>query len=177
MDGNARGFADSHQTRHHCVGIFVLRLHDFAVVVTRNAPHVVVNGGQYRDGLFRYIDAREYAGRLGDTGKPLVDHAGPEMLEMQIDVIVLGTYATTFADLHGHRAAHDVARGEVLRVRGITLHEALTLPIRQITTLAARAFGNQTAGAVDTRRVELHELHVLQREPGAQRHGVTVSGA
>ena len=85
--------------------------------------------------------------------------------------------AAAFADLDGHGARDDVARGEVLGVRGIALHEALALGIGEIAALAAHALGDQHAGAVDAGRVELHELHVLQRQAGAQHHGVAVAGA
>ena len=71
----------------------------------------------------------------------------------------------------------DVARGEVLGGRRIALHEALALGIDEIAAFAARALGDQAAGAVDAGRVELHEFHVLQRQAGAQRHGVAVAGA
>ena len=42
---------------------------------------------------------------------------------------------------------------------------------------AARAFRDQAAGAVDAGRVKLHEFHVLERQPGAQHHGVAVARA
>jgi hypothetical protein len=47
----------------------------------------------------------------------------------------------------------------------------------EIAAFAARAFGDQAARAVDAGRVELHELHVLQRQAGAQHHGIAVAGA
>ena len=49
--------------------------------------------------------------------------------------------------------------------------------IGEIAALAARALGDQAAGAIDAGRMELHELHVLQRQAGAQHHGVAVAGA
>ena len=84
--------------------------------------------------------------------------------------------APPLADLDRHGARDDVARGEILRRRRIALHEALALGIGEIAALAARAFGDQHAGAVDAGRMELHELHVLQRQAGAQHHGVAVAG-
>ncbi len=123
------------------------------------------------------VDPREDAGGLGDAGQPLVDHLGPQVLEVQVDVVVLGAHAAALADLDRHGAAHDIARGEVLRVRSITLHEPLALGVREIAALAARAFGDEAAGAVDAGRMELHELHVLQGQPGAQHHRAAVPGA
>ena len=86
-----------------------MRLHDFAVVVAGDAAHVVVHRRQHRDRLLRDIDAGEDARRLGDARQTLVDDLGPEMLEVQMDVVLLGADAAAFADLHRHRAAHDVA--------------------------------------------------------------------
>src|SRR3546814_17966881 len=48
--------------------------------------------------------------------------------------------------------------------------------VGEVAALAAPALGDQAAGAVDARRVKLHELHVLQRQAGAQHHGVAVAG-
>ena len=62
-------------------------------------------------------------------------------------------------------------------MRRVALHEALARRIRQIAAFAARAFGDQHAGAVNAGRMELHELHVLQRQAGAQNHRVAVAGA
>ena len=99
------------------------------------------------------------------------------MVEMQVDVVLVLADAAARADLHGHGARDDVARGEVLGGGRVALHEALALGIRQVAALAARALGDQAARAVDAGRVELHELHVLQRQAGAQHHGVAVAGA
>ena len=85
--------------------------------------------------------------------------------------------AAAFADLDRHRAADDVARREVLRVRRVALHEALALGVGEVAALAARAFGDQAARAVDAGRMELHELHVLQRQARAQHHAAAVAGA
>ena len=98
------------------------------------------------------------------------------MVEVQVDVVLVLADAAALADLDGHRARDDVARGEVLGGRRVALHEALALGVGQIAALAARAFGDQAAGAVDAGRMELHELHVLQRQAGAQHHAVAVAG-
>jgi len=74
-------------------------------------------------------------------------------------------------------ARNDVARGQVLRRRRIALHEALTFGIDEVAAFAARTFGDQAARRIDAGRVELHELHVLQRQAGAQHHAVAVASA
>ncbi len=95
---------------------------------------------------------------------------------MQEDVILLRADAAAFADFDGHGAGDDVARGEILGRRRIALHEALARGIDQIGAFAARAFGDQHAGAVNAGRMELHEFHVLERQAGAQHHGIAVAG-
>ena len=99
------------------------------------------------------------------------------MLQVQVDVVLVPADAPPLADLHRHGARDDVARGEILGGRRVALHEALAFGIGEVAALAARALGDQHAGAIDAGRVELHELHVLQRQAGAQHHGVAVAGA
>ena len=96
---------------------------------------------------------------------------------MQVHVILVLADTAAFANLDRDRAADHVARREILRVRRVALHEAFALGVREVTALAARAFRDQAAGAVDARRVELHELEVLERQPGAQHHRVAVARA
>ena len=50
---------------------------------------------------------------------------GIEMRKMQKDVILVRADAATFADLDRHRAGDDIARGEVLGIGRVALHEAL----------------------------------------------------
>ena len=96
---------------------------------------------------------------------------------MQVDVVLLRADAAALADLDGHAARDDVAGGEVLVGRGVALHEALALGVGQIAALAAGALGDQAARAVDAGRVELHELHVLERQALAGDHAAAVAGA
>ena len=58
----------------------------------------------------------------------------------------------------------------------VALHEALALGVGEIAALAASALGDQHSDAVKTGRVELDELHVLQRQAGAQHHRIAVAG-
>ena len=106
-----------------------------------------------------------------------MDHLGTQVLEMQVDVIVFFADATAFANFDRHRARHDVARGEIFGVRRIAFHETLAARIGEVTALAARTFGDETPGSVDTGRVELHKFHILQRQTGAQRHAAAVTRA
>ena len=85
--------------------------------------------------------------------------------------------AAAFADLDRHRARHDIAGSQILGGRRIALHEALAFGIGEIAAFAARALGDEAAGAINAGRVELHEFHVLQGQAGTQHHGIAVAGA
>ena len=147
------------------------------MIVRGDAAHVVVHGRQDRDRLLGHIHAGENLGRLRDTRQALVQDLRIQVIQVQEDVVLVRTHAATLADFDGHGARDHVARGQVLHGRRIALHEALAFRVGQITALAARALGDQTAGAIDAGRVELHELHVLQRQAGAQHHRIAVAGA
>ena len=92
-------------------------------------------------------------------------------------MILVRTDAAALADLDGHGARDDVARGEVFGGGSVALHEALAFRVGEVSAFAARALGDEDAGAVNPGRVELHELHVLQGKSRAQHHGVAVAGA
>ena len=62
-------------------------------------------------------------------------------------------------------------------MRRIALHEPLALAVGKIPAFAACAFRDQHSRAIDAGRMELHELHVLQRQSGAQHHRIAVPGA
>jgi hypothetical protein len=62
-------------------------------------------------------------------------------------------------------ARDHVARGEVLHRRRVALHEALAVLVQEVAALATHALGDEHARARHARRVELPELHVLERMP------------
>ena len=57
-------------------------------------------------------------------------------------------------------------------------HEAIAVRVAQVRALAAAALGDQHAVRLQRRRVELHELHVLERHarPPGHRHAVARAG-
>ena len=151
---------------------------DLAVIVGRDAAHVVVHGRQHRDRLLASRRRRRRSSpsrrcRAGARAAPRRRDArdaegcgpccGPQPRPSRISIVI--------ERLTTSREARSLA------VRRVALHEALALGVGQIAALAARALGDQAAGAVDAGRVELHELHVLQRQAGAQHHRVAVAGA
>ena len=177
VDRDAGRLADRHQAGHHGIGLAVLQGHDLAPETGRDAAHVVVAGRQHGDRLLGHVHAGEDLGRVRDARQALVQDRRVQMLQVQVDMVGFRPDAPALANLDGHGAGDDIARGQVLGAWGIALHEALALGIGQITALAPGALGDQAAGAVDAGRVELDELHVLQAEAGAQHHGVAVARA
>jgi len=92
-------------------------------------------------------------------------------------VVLLGTDTTTLTDLHGHGAGDDITGSKILGSGSITLHETLTLGVQKVTTLTAGTLGDQASSTIDTGRMELNELQILERETGTGNHGVTVTSA
>ena len=98
------------------------------------------------------------------------------MVELEQYVILVRPAAAPLLDLLVHRARHDVARCQVLQVGRVALHEPLAVAVEQDSALAAHGLGDQDSRAVDARGMELPELHVLERHPGARRHAQPVTG-
>ncbi len=92
-------------------------------------------------------------------------------------MVALRPDAAPFAHFQRHRAADDIARCQILGRWGVAFHEPFTFGIGQVAALAPCALGDQHARAVNAGGVELHEFHVLQRQPCAQHHAAAVAGA
>ena len=174
---DAGRLAGRHQAGDDTVRIAVFQRHHFAAIVGRDAAHIVMHCRDHRDRLLGGVDAGEDLGGFGDAGQALMQHFGAEMVELEMDMVLKRPDAAALADFQRHRATAHVARRQVLGGRRIALHEALAFRVHQIAAFAARPFGDQHAGAVDAGRVKLDELHILQRQPGAQHHRVAVAGA
>ena len=143
VDRHARRLADREQAGDDRIGVAVLQRHDFAVIVTGDAAHIVMDRRHDRQRLARQVDARENLAAFGDAGQTLRQHRGIDMIEVQEDMVLVRTDAAAFADFERHRTRHDVARRQILRRRGIAFHEALAFGIGQIPALAARALGDE----------------------------------
>lgn len=177
VDGHTGGLTAGVQTGDNLVVAGLVDGQDLTSVLGGDTTHVVVDGGQDRDGLLADIDTRENAGSLRDTGQTLGQDLGRQMAQLQVDVVLVGADTTALADLEGHGTGDDVTRGQILGSRGVTLHEALTLAVQQVSTLTTSTLSDQAAGAVDTGRVELDELEILVGQTGAGNHGHTVTRA
>ena len=87
----------------------------------------------------------------------------------------------TVQHLGEHGAADDVARGPLL-APVVAVHETFAVAVEEVGAEAAQAFLQDGAGDArlrarhQTGRMELHHLHVAERDTGAQRHGEAVAG-
>ena len=136
-----------------------------------------MHGRQYRDRLPGHVHGRKNTCRLSDAWKAFLDDVGAEVLEVQVNMVFVRADTAAFANFDRHRAADDIARGQVLGVRRIALHEALTGRVRQVTSLTTHTLRDQHPRTVDSGWVKLHELHILNRQPGAQHHSRAVTRA
>ncbi len=176
MHRRATGLTASVQARHHLI-LAVLVHEDLTAPVGRYAAHVVVNGRQNRNRLLGDVHAGEDVRRLGDARQALLQRLGRYVMQLQVDVVLERAHAATLADLECDRTRDDITRGQVLGVGRVALHEALALRVDQEAALTTAALGDETARAVDTSRVELHELHVLVGDASTGHHGSAVTAA
>mmetsp|Transcript_96763 Transcript_96763/g.301817 ORF Transcript_96763/g.301817 Transcript_96763/m.301817 type:complete len:694 (-) Transcript_96763:27-2108(-) len=174
VDGRAAGLASGEEPRHDGVALVP---DDLRLPVRGDAAHVVVHGREHRGRLLRDVDARKDLGRLGDAGQALSERLGRQVVQVQVDVVLVGAHTTALAHLQGHRAAHDVPGGQVLRRRRVARHEGFTLTVAEDSALPTAALCEKAARRKDAGGVELHELQVLHGQPGARRHGAAVARA
>ncbi len=144
-------------------------------VVGGNAAHVVVGARPDGDRVVDRIDAGERHRQLTRSREPREDALGAEVAQIEQHGSV---DATTALDLRRLRARDDIAGRELERVRRVARHEPLAVAVDEEAALAAAALRDEDAARVERRRVELHELHVLQRKTGVERHrhAVAVAG-
>jgi hypothetical protein len=96
--------------------------------------------------------------------------------QLEVDVVLVGSNTTTFADLEGHGSGDNVTGSKILGGWCVSLHESFTLGVEQVTTLTTRALGNQATSAVDTSGMELDEFKILVGQTGTGDHSHTVTG-
>src|SRR5687767_5638592 len=109
MYRDACGFADGHQAGDYGVRMAVFKRDHFAVDVCRYTAHVVVNGGEHGDWFAGDVHAGKDACGFRDTGQAFLDDVRSQVFQVQVNVIFELADAAAFADLDGHRAAHDIA--------------------------------------------------------------------
>ena len=136
-----------------------------------------MNGWQDWNGLLGGIDTGEDVCGFENTGETLVDLLRRQVVQVKVDVISLGANTAAFEDFHGHGAGDDVSGCKILCVGGIPLHKSLTLAISEDSTFSAAALSHEAASTVDTGRMELYELGILNWKPSSSNHTTTVTSA
>lgn len=176
VNGGTGNFTTSQQARNNFILALLVLLEHLTGPSGWNTTHVVVDGRQDRDRLLGHVDTSENVGGLRNTRQSFLQHRRRDVRQLQEHVVLFWADTSTFVDFHGDGTGNNVSGGQVLGVRSVTLHETLTLGVDQVTTFTSGTLSDQAARAVDTRRVELHKLQVLQRQASSRGHGVTVTG-
>jgi hypothetical protein len=176
VDRHASGFTASEQARNNLVVALLIDSENLTSVASGDTTHVVVDGGKDRNGLLGDIDTGENTSGLRDTRETLSKNVSGKVAKLEEDVVLISTNTAAVTDFHGHGTGDDVTRSQILSSRGITLHEALTLGVEEVTTLTTSTLSNQAAGTVDTSGVELDELKILVGKTSTSDHGHTVTG-
>ena len=102
-------------------------------------------GRHDRDRRLDRIDAGELDRDLADARQTLHDRLRRQVRDVERDEVLVRTAAATFVDFGDHGARDDVARGQILGVRRIALHEALAGRVAQDAAFATDAFRDQHA--------------------------------
>ena len=177
MHRNTGSFANRVETRDNRVRIIRRRIDHFAMIVTGYAAHIIMNRRYHRQRFAGQVDIGENLAGFGNTRQTFGQHFRCDMVKVEIDMILLRTDTAAFADFGSHAARDNVAAGQILGARRIAFHETLAFAVGQITALAACAFGNQHARAINAGRVKLDKFHILQWQTRAQHHAAAVTGA
>ena len=177
MNGSASGFTTGEETLDfHVITLGILG-ENLRSPVSGDAAHVVMDSWRDRDWLLGGINTSEDVSGFEDAWESLVDLFGRQVVQVEVDVIGLGANTTTLEDFQGHGAGDNITRGEILGVRSISLHEPLTLRVPEDTAFTTAALSHEATGTVDTSRMELNELWVLNWEASSSDHTTTVASA
>ena len=170
VDRDTGALADRVKAVHDRVRIAVPRGHYLAVHVARNATHHVMDSRHHRYRLADGIHIGEF-----DRRQSLDDDLGTEVVELEQHMILLRPAAAALLDLLVHRPGDNVARGEILQVGSVALHEALAIDVEKDTAFAAHTLGDQHASGIDAGRMELPHFHVFERDAGTRSHAQPVT--
>ena len=150
---------------------------DLSFPVGGNSTHVVVHGGEHRNRLLGSVNTSEDVSGLDDSWKALHESFGGQMVEVEVDVVSFGTNSSSLKNLHSHGAGDNVSRSKILGSRSIPLHKSLSVLVSEDTSLSSAALGHEAPSSVNSGRVELDKLGVLNWEAGSSSHTTTVSSA
>jgi hypothetical protein len=121
------------------------------------------------------FDAEICPGKIGDVRELLVDDVLGQVRQVEVDIVLAVDSAPLF-DLLIDEARDHIARRQILERRRISLGEGLAETVTEDAALAAGCFREENAELVDSRGVELIELHVHQRHTAPEWDREAISG-
>src|SRR5690625_1640839 len=145
------------------------------MIIGRYPPHLVVQCRHDRDGISDGVNIGKGHRDLANSGQTTFDGLGAKVVELELDIITVGTAATPFFDLLVHRTRNKVTRGQIFEVWGIALHKALAIFVEQNTPLATYPLGNEYPSTINTSGVKLPKLEVLQGDARAGGHAQAIA--
>ena len=104
MDRSTGSLTAGKQAWNYLVITLSILREDLTTPVGRNTTHVVMHGGKDGNGLLGCIDTSEDMSSLKNTWETLMDLLGWQMVQVEVNVVIIGTHTTALQDLHGHRA-------------------------------------------------------------------------
>ena len=103
MDADAGRFADGIEAGHHPVRLGTGRIDHLPVKVTGDSAHVVMHSRGHRQRLARQVDTGKDLPALGYARQSLGQRFGRDVVEMQVDMVAIGTDPASFAHFQRHR--------------------------------------------------------------------------
>jgi hypothetical protein len=159
-----------------------------ALAVSFDATHGVVGSRTYRNRLFYRIHTHVGLGQFADEGQTLFQVLLAKVAQVEVNHVAHGALDhAAFLLLLPEGLGETVARTQLhvlvlrladrgFRAQTVILQVAIAILVEQDATLTTTTFGHQDAGARQTGRVILDELHVPQRYAVAVGQGHAVTG-
>src|SRR3954453_9637387 len=175
VHGNASALSSCVEPLHWFFGPGLVGRDNLPIKVGGNASHHIMRGGH--DG-YRVMN-RVYTGKF-DSDFPYarqasLDNLIAKMVELQQQVVGIPAAAPSFLYFRRQRTGNHVPARQVLRVRRITFHKALSILVQKITTFSAHCLANKNSHAMHAGRMKLPEFHVLQWNSRTRRHPKAVT--
>ena len=104
MHAHAGAFAHCIQSIDHFTLVVRILGDDLPVDIGRDATHLVMDGGNYRDGFFGDVNVGKVMPDLEHGWQTLHDVSHADVCHVEIDVVLVGTTTTAFLDFLVHAA-------------------------------------------------------------------------
>jgi len=177
VDRSTGSLTSGEEARNFTIIAFLVHGDDLGGVVSGDSAHIVMDSGKDWNRLLGGVNTSENVGSLQNTGKTLVDGLWGQVVQVQVDVIAFRTDTTISKNFHGHGAGNDISGSEIFSSGCVSLHETFTVLVPEDTTFTSATLGHEATGTIDTSRMELNELGVLNRETSSGNHTTTVTSA